>query len=163
MIWRLRPAEALNSSPARFWVPPTLMVPTLSVPGRARAPLMKSSNVLSSDYVGGEHQIEGADGGDGREFLHRIERQRLVDGGADRGAVGDEADGVAVGRLREHPARCRDAARSGLIFHHETLPELVAELLGRETGGDVGDAGGCERQDEADRTVGIILLRAHAY
>jgi len=65
--------------------------------------------------------------------------------------------------LREHRARRRDAARSGLIFHHETLPELVAELLGREARGDVGDAGGGERQDEADRTAGIVLLRAHAY
>jgi hypothetical protein len=40
------------------------------------------------------------------------------------------------------------------FFHHEALLEFVAELLGRDAGGDVGDAGGGERQDEADRTVG---------
>src|SRR5262249_29257697 len=55
------------------------------------------------------------------------------------------------------------AARSGLIFHDEALPELVAELLRREAGGDVGDAGGGEGQHEPNRTVGIILLRARGY
>src|SRR5215468_5928148 len=158
MIWKLSPAEALSSSPARFWVPPTLMVPTLSVPGRARAPLMKSSIVLNSESTLVAKTRSNA------PICETVANSFTgSNGGADRGAVGDEADGVAVGRLREHRARRRDAARSGLILHHETLPELVAELLGREARGDVGDAGGGERQDEADRTVGIVLLRAHAY
>ena len=48
-IWKLSPANALNSSAPRFCVPPTLMVPTLSLPGCSRAALMKSCSVLNSD------------------------------------------------------------------------------------------------------------------
>jgi hypothetical protein len=45
----------------------------------------------------GENQIEGADRGHHRVVAHRIERQVLELRDADRGAVGDETDGVAVG------------------------------------------------------------------
>jgi hypothetical protein len=110
--------------------------------------------------VGGEHQVERADGRDGGELLHRIERQCLVDGGADGGAVGDEPERVAVRRLGEHGTRRRDAARPGLIFHDEALPKLVAQLLGGQPRRDVGDARGGERQDETHGAAGIILLRA---
>jgi len=110
--------------------------------------------------VAREYQCEIADGRDGGEVLQRVERQRVVDGGADRGAVGDEPDRIAVGGLGEHRARRRDAAGAGLIFHYEPLAELVAELLGGDPRGDVGDAGGAEGQDEPHRTDGIMRLRA---
>jgi hypothetical protein len=111
-------------------------------------------------HVGGEHEVEGTDGRDRGKILYRIERQGLIDGGADRGAVGDEADSIAVGRLRQHRARRRDTARARLIFHHEALPELVTELLRRHAGGDVGNARGGKRQDEPNRTGRISLLPA---
>ncbi len=133
MIWKLSPADDLNSSAARFWVPPTLMVPTLSLPGCARAALMKSCSVLNSEStLVAEHQLEIADGRDAGELLHRIERQRLVDRDADRGAVGDETDGIAVGRLRQHGARRRDAARSRLIFHDEALARACRRASRRQ-------------------------------
>jgi hypothetical protein len=156
MIWTLSPADDFRSSAARFCVPPDVELARV-LARRLREVLHRLE--LGID-VGGEHQVERADGRDGGELLHRIERQRLVDGGADRGAVGDEPERVAVGRLGEHGARRRDAARPGLIFHHETLPELVAELLGGQPRRDVGDPRGGERQDETHGAAGITLLRS---
>ena len=48
-ICTLRPAVDLNSSAPRFCVPPTAMVPILSLPGCVFAALMKSPSVLYSD------------------------------------------------------------------------------------------------------------------
>jgi hypothetical protein len=61
--------------------------------------------------------------------------------------------------LRQHGARSGDAARPRLIFHHEALAELVAELLRGDARGDVGNAGGAERQHEPHRTARVALLR----
>ena len=113
--------------------------------------------------AGGENEIERPDGRDRCEVLHRIEWKRLVDGRAYRGAVGDEADRIAVGRLREHRARRRNAPWSRLILHHEPLAELVAKLLRCHAGGDVGHACRGKRQDETNRTARIILLGVRPY
>jgi hypothetical protein len=66
-------------------------------------------------------------------------------------------------RLREHRARRRNPAWSRLILHHEPLSELVAELLRRDAGRDVGHARRGKRQHEANRPAGITLLGARAY
>ena len=67
---------------------------------------------------------------------------------ADRGAVGDQRHGVAVGRRVDHRARGIDAARAGHVLDHDTLAEFVAELVGQDARGDVGDAAGAERQHD---------------
>ena len=161
MIWKLIPAERLEQLGRKVLRAADIDGADIEL---ARLRARRLDEVLQrlelGLRVGGEDEIERADGRDRGELLHRIERQRLVDGGADRGAVGDEAERVAVGRLRQHRARRRDAARPRLIFHHEALPELVAELLRRQPRGDVGDARGAERQDEPNRTAGIVLLGA---
>jgi hypothetical protein len=60
----------LNNSADRFCVLPTLMVPTLSVPGFAFAAAMKSVSVLKRrGAAGGEDEIEIAEARDRREIL----------------------------------------------------------------------------------------------
>ena len=48
-IWASMPVLDLNSSPARFWVLPTLIVPMLSLPGVALAKAISSARVLKRD------------------------------------------------------------------------------------------------------------------
>ena len=49
MITKSMPAAVLKSSADKFWVLPTLMVPTLSEPGFAFAAAMKSASVLNGE------------------------------------------------------------------------------------------------------------------
>src|SRR5207249_10977766 len=53
----------------------------------------------------------------------------------------------------------RDAARTRLVLHHDALAKLLAELVGRDPRRDVGHAAGTEGEDEADRAIGVALLR----
>ena len=108
--------------------------------------------------VDDEQAIEGADAGDRREILHRVERQALEQRGADGVAVGDQRKGVAVIAAGERGAGRCDAARARHVLHHEALAELFAELLRDEARGNVGDATRAERQDEPDRP-GRVRLR----
>ena len=80
---------------------------------------------------------------------------------ADRGAVGDETERVAVGRGGDHRARGGDAAGTRHVLDHEALAELLAELVGGEPRGHVGDAAGPERQDHPHRPAGIGLRARH--
>ncbi len=41
-VWKSSPAIDLNSSAAMYWVPPGLVVPTLSLPGFAFAAVTRS-------------------------------------------------------------------------------------------------------------------------
>ena len=128
------------------------MVPMLSLPGSRLVAAMKSPSVLNGEFgIDGEDQIEGADGGHHRVVAHRIERQVLEQRDADRGAVGDQPDGVAVRRRVDHGVGGADAAGAGHVLDHEALAELVAELLGDEARGDVGDAARPERQHDLHR------------
>ena len=107
-----------------------------------------------------EDEIEKSKAGNRREILQRIERQFLEQGDADRGAVGEQRQRIAVRRRRYHRSRRGDAAGAGLILDVKALPELVAEFVRDDARGDVGDAAGGERQHDAHGPVGIAGLRA---
>ena len=154
------PAAVLNNSADRFCVLPTLMVPTFSAPGFAFAAAMKSASVLNSRIgAGREDEIEKAQAGNRHEILQGIERQLLEQRDADRGAVGQQRQRIAVGRRGDHRPGGGDAAGAGLVLDVEALPELVAELFRDDARGDVGDAAGRKRQHDAHRLVGIAGLR----
>ena len=107
--------------------------------------------------VGDDDEIEQAQRRDRREFLERIERQALEQRHAHRRAVGQHRERMAVGGRSEHGARGGDAARARLVLDHEALAEFLAELVGDDARGDVGDAAGGERQHDTDRTIRIGL------
>ena len=44
-----------------------------------------------------------------------------------------------------------DATRAGHVLDDDALAEFLAELVGHDARGDVGDAAGAERQDDLDR------------
>ncbi len=155
-------ASERSSSAPRCCVLPTAMVPRLSLPGCARAALSRLGHRLVGRIrAGREHQLEIAERGDRGEVLHQVEGKLLVDRLADRGAVGDEAERIAVGRGGDHRARRGDAAGARHVLDHEALAELLAELVGGEPRGRVGDAAGSERQDHPHRPAGIGLRARH--
>ena len=160
MMTKFAPASDFNSWAERFCVLPAMVVPTLSVPGLARAAARKSPcGLVPGRRVGDEDAVEIADARDRHEILERIERQVLEQRHADRGAVGQQRDGVAVGRRRKRGARCRDATDARHVLDHEALSELGAELFSDQPQRDVGDAAGNEWDDDANRTLGILNLR----
>ena len=92
----------------------------------------------------------------GVEIVHEVERdvlvQRLVDGVVGR----DEADGIAVGRRRQHVLHADIAASADVVLDHDRLAELFRQVLGEQArDGVVGSAGG-ERDDEAYRPHRIV-------
>src|SRR5215211_6402397 len=101
--------------------------------------------------VDDEHEIEQTEPGNERKVFHRVVRQRTKQRHADGRPVGNQPQRVAVGRRIDHGSHRIDAARAGLVLDDETLAELLAELLGGQARGHVGNAAGPERQDEADR------------
>jgi hypothetical protein len=87
-----------------------------------------------------------------------------IDGGRDRhhAACADE-QGVAISRLAGDKFG-RDAAACGRpVFDHQRLAEDFAELLPHQARKDIVTAARSERDDDADRLVGItgggIILR----
>ena len=92
------------------------------------------------------------------ELLQRIERQLLEQRHADRGAVGEECERVTVRRRLEHCVRRGDPAGAGIVFDHEILAEFLTEFFRDKTCRDVGDAARAERQDDANRTIGVCRL-----
>jgi hypothetical protein len=79
---------------------------------------------------------------------------------ADRGAVGQECQRIAVGAARERGAGRGNAAGAGHVLDEEVLPELLAQGLRDKPRRDVGDAAGAERQDHAHRMIRIFGLGA---
>jgi hypothetical protein len=160
MIAKSIPAAVLNNSADRFCVLPTLMVPTLSVPGFAFAAAMKSVSVLKRrGAAGGEDEIEIAEARDRREILQRIERQLPEQRDADGRAVREQRQRGAVRRRGDHRARRGDSAGAGLVLDIKTLAEPVAELFRDDARGDVGHAARRKRQHDPHRPVRVFGLR----
>src|ERR1700722_7867953 len=116
------PAIALNNSAVRFCVPPTLMVPTLSVPGFSFAALRTSPSV----WYG--------------EAALTMKWQVIEQRHADRGAVGQERQRIAVGAARQRGAGRGNAAGAGHVLDDEILPELFAQGLRDKPCRDVDNA-----------------------
>src|SRR5581483_10530221 len=106
-----------------------------------------------------ELQIELAEHRDHLEVLDRIERELLEQRDADRRAVGDEAERVAVGCRGDHRACSIDAAWARHILDIEPLAEFLAELIRDNARGDVGDSAGAEGQHELHRPFRPFCLR----
>jgi hypothetical protein len=152
----------LNNSAVRFCVEPTLMVPTLTVPGFAFVGFQKIAERLErrrgADH---EHAGEIADGRDRHEILERVVRQMIEQGDGDGGAVGQQNERVTVLAAGQSRARRGDAGSARIVLDDEILAELVAERLEDETGRDVGNAARPERQYDAHRPARIFGLRPH--
>jgi len=108
--------------------------------------------------AGDEREIEKSKTRDRREILYRIERQFLEQRHADRGAVGQHDQRVAVSGRAQRRARRGDAAGAGLILDVKALLELFGEFFGDDARGRIRDAAGRKRHDQADRTIRIIGL-----
>jgi len=65
-------------------------------------------------------------------------------GHADRGAVSQEDERIAVLSAFERRTRRRYAAGARIVLDDKALAELAAERLGDEPRGDVGDAARAE-------------------
>ena len=85
--------------------------------------------------------------------------EALVLGGGlvDRERGGGGEDGVAVGGRAAHRLGREIAAGAAAIFHHDRMPEALAELLPHHAGDDVGNAAGREGDHEGDvlRRIGL--------
>src|SRR6476661_3304567 len=64
------------------------------------------------------------------------------------GTVGNQR--IAVGLGLEHLAQAEEAVGAGLVLDDHRLVELDAQALGHQPRGQVGDAGGRERDDQPD-------------
>ena len=106
----------------------------------------------------GEDQVEMPMVEIGVNCLSGSNGSLLKSGDADRGAVGEERQRIAIGRARDHGARRGDAAGARHVLDDEILAELLAELFGDQPRGDIGDAAGAERNDDAHRMVRISRL-----
>ena len=69
---------------------------------------------------------------------------------------------IAVRGAGQSRARCGNAAGARLVLDDEVLAQILLQSLGDETRRDVGYAARPERQDHADRMIGIIRLRLRA-
>ena len=100
----------------------------------------------------------GADDGDRRDVVDRIERHRFVDARVDHVVVRHHAERVAVGRGLHQRRRADDATGARLVLHHHRVAQGLAEgaLRGAHDGVHARRSG--HRQDEAHRPV---ALRAH--
>jgi hypothetical protein len=99
-------------------------------------------------------ELHGA--GDRRAVVHEIERDVFVERGIDGVVRRDEADGVAIGRLREHVLHADIAAGAGAILDHERLAELLRQILPEEARDRVVRPTGRKRNNEVDRPRRII-------
>jgi hypothetical protein len=70
-----------------------------------------------------------------------------------------ETDRVAVGRCAGASLAADDAGAAGLVFNHDRRAQRTAQRLGKQARHDVGGTAGCIGDHQADRLVGIGLLR----
>ena len=80
----------------------------------------------------------------------------LVERGVDGVVRRDEADGVAVGRRRQHVLHADIAAGADVVLDDELLAELFRQVLAEDARDGVVGAAGGERNDEAHRPRRIV-------
>jgi hypothetical protein len=96
------------------------------------------------------------------EVPHHVERQRAVDGGADRLAVGVLQDGVAVGRRLGDRVGRDIAAGARAVLHDHRLTEHLGHFRADHARHRVDGAAGHEGDDDADRLARIGLGKSGA-
>ena len=130
----------------------------MSPPGLALASAISSRTEVASSFgLADQHQLRGNELRHRDEVLHHVERQRAVDGGADRLPVGVLQDGVAVGRrLRDRVGR-DIAAGARAVLHDYRLAERLGELGAHHAGQRVDCAAGDERHDDTHRLARVAL------
>ena len=69
---------------------------------------------------------------------------------------------MAVGRRRHHAARRRNAASAGLVLDKKALRKGLGKFLRNDARGRIGDAAGCEWNDDSNWPVRIIRLRTRS-
>jgi hypothetical protein len=97
--------------------------------------------------------------GDRLEVLDRIVRQvvgtaRRIDG---HGGDGGDRQRIAIRRRARGFGRADGATGAALVLDHHGLAEFLAHALRHEARDDVGGAAGRERNDDADRLVGVLV------
>ena len=91
------------------------------------------------------------------EVAHHVERQRAIDGGADRLPIRVLQDGVPVGRrLRDRVGR-DIPARARTVLHDDRLAPRFGKLCAEHARERVDGAAGDEGNDDADRLARIVL------
>ena len=116
------------------------------------------------EVVGGkifaDHEQFGIFGGQSNrlEILLRIVAQIGIERRRQRiGAEVTGQDRVAVGGGAGGAKRANGAAGAADILHHEFLAEMTREDVSDNPPGDIGGPAGRERNDDRDRSRGIIL------
>jgi hypothetical protein len=66
-------------------------------------------------------------------------------------------DRVSISRRASGAERSNGATGTSDILHHEFLAEMTVENVGDYPAGNIGWPAGCERNDDRDRSRGIIL------
>ena len=134
----------------------------MSSPGFAFASAITSLTIRAGTLRVDRHdQGQFRDQDDRRKILHRVVGQVCIDVRAD--AVGRDRvqqQRVAVGiRFRDLRGGGR-AAGAGAIADDDRLSERVGKLRPDEPGNEIGRAAGRNGDDELDRAVRIVRLRA---
>ena len=109
--------------------------------------------------TGDENDGRRARAGDGREILHRIERQFAVEAGIDGERNDRHQQRVTVRRGLGDDIGADVAARAAAVVDHHCLPHAVGKFLAHRAGDDVGGAARRKRHDHADCFMRISLRR----
>jgi hypothetical protein len=72
-----------------------------------------------------------------------------------------QVERMAVGRRMDHRIHPDQGSAARPVIDHKLLAQDRRKVLGREPGKQVAAATGSSRNNNADGTVGIILLRSH--
>jgi hypothetical protein len=111
--------------------------------------------IVDDQNVGGEAELR-----DRREILDRVERQLRVEARMDdERPGGTEQERVAVGRALGDALGRHVAARAGHVLDHNRLAPGFGKLVADHPRNDVGGTAGHEADQDAQRLVGIALLR----
>ncbi|MCY1545190.1 hypothetical protein D9M68_811190 [compost metagenome] len=96
------------------------------------------------------------DHADRRHILHRIERQ-LVQAGVDRITIGNQGQGVAIGRRPQALLYPQLAPRAGAVLHYHGLLQAIGQQLPKEARDPVVTASGGKGHDQFDRLRRIVV------
>ena len=106
-----------------------------------------------------QHERRLGDHRDRREIGGHVERCGFVEPLRQDSAGLHEQQRVPVGCGLRDEAGADDGARTGSIFDHDRLLQLLLKLLGNDARRGVDRAARRDRHDQRDRTIGISLRR----